>query len=134
MEVFQDVTLHVVLNLNNPEWDSPFESIQYSNYLALFFVCTISLVPPCLMLLYCCKINKLKDQAFNKKYGALLLDSNLDHGIRKYNIKLDDDEEVAVWYQPKWMKIIPIIYGMTFFIRRITFIITVLFLNEYLLT
>ena len=38
-----------------------------------------------------------------------------------------------MWYQTKWNKIIPIIYGMTFFIRRVNFIITVMFLNDYLL-
>ena len=78
--------------MHSVEWDSPFEAVQYSNYLALFFICLVSLVPPCLMLLYHCQLNKLKEQNFQKKYGALLQDNYLDHGIKKYDIKLDDDE------------------------------------------
>ena len=49
------------MNIYKADWETPFEAVTYSNYLALFFVILAGLVPIVLMLLYCCKIKKLKD-------------------------------------------------------------------------
>ena len=61
MEVYQDIALNGAMNIYKADWETPFEAVTYSNYLALFFVILAGLVPIVLMLLYCCKIKKLKD-------------------------------------------------------------------------
>ena len=64
MEVFLDVALLASLNLHTVEWDSPFPSINVSNYLSIAALAFVCILPLCFILLACCRPGIWKGDRF----------------------------------------------------------------------
>ena len=70
METFFELALAAVVNIRTADWETSYTGVKYSNALTLISLVLISVLPLCLILLYCIKFKVLGEEQFNKKYGA----------------------------------------------------------------
>ena len=110
MEVYFDVALLSALNLEMVDWDTLFPSEKISNAMSVFFLIIVSLVPLVFALLVCWDTKRWKEENFKEKYGAIL------EGTSE---KMQDEGRRLLFFVP-----------LIFFMKRVSFIISVLLLKE----
>lgn len=112
MEMFADMAITAFLNVYTADWDSASSVVRYSNMLAVIFLTILGLTPLLLICIYQSKWSQVHDEGFQATYGTFLEGTMLEN---KRDLK---------WV----LLLLPII----FLVRRIAFIISVLFMSGYL--
>ena len=112
LEMFADMALTAALNVHTANWSHPSTKVQYSNILAVIFLVILGTVPLVLLCFFKRKWHLIKDENFLATYGAFLDGTNQDNKR-----------------ELKWTLLnVP----MLFLIRRVAFILSVLYLAGYL--
>ena len=112
MEVFLDVGLVASLNLHTVDWNSPFPSIQASNYLSIVMIVLIVIWPLCAILKACCRPRIWRHRSFKDKFGTVL------EGVSRRKLKAG---ERALLFA-----------SIMFYARRVAFIVSVLVFRQTL--
>ena len=113
MEVYAEVALFTALNMKFIDWDSPFPSVVYSNWLSMIFGVLILGLPPIFAVFYSCKWRSWNQPGFTAVCGAQLEGTNLE--IKKSS---------------KWKVIV---YTQLFYLRRLVFAYSVLMIEDFVL-
>ena len=110
MEGYFDFFLFGLINLEHLDWSDNFWEVTLSNIVACIVIGLTALLPPVLMIYFIVKRHEWRNEAFQDKYGALLDGTDLVNNKSKCSLLL-----------------IPI----TFFIRRVSFCLTIVFWMEF---
>ena len=100
--------LFAVLNLYTADWDTPYDAVHLSNVLAVIIVSIVGATLLLLIFWLCRNRNKMNDKKFKERTGALVESTNTE--------------------KKKWSLIAVL---TMFFLRRITFVMSVIFLEEF---
>ena len=111
MEFFLGITLTAVLSIKTVDWDTPFPSVKYSNSLTVITLVLVGVIPLLLGVLYCINFPKLRQDDVKSNYDAGLDGTKL-HSTRPSKSVL--------------------VYPMQFFARRIVFVVSAIFLGDYI--
>ena len=97
-----------VLNIKTAEWDTPYDDVHFSNVLAVILLSIISATLLFLIVWLCRNRNKMNNTKFKERSGAL---------VESTNTKTN-----------KWSLIAVLVM---FFLRRIAFVMSAIFLEEF---
>lgn len=112
MEGYLDICLFSLINMKNLDW-TPIIAITISNYIAIFLTLVVCGFPIFACFWYLYKMNSWDDPDFQNRWGQMLED-------------IDTDKE------DKSLKGMAIIFPLSYFIRRLTFCIVIVFWIEFL--
>ena len=103
--MFQDLVLLATLNLKAADWNTPYDALYYSNVLAVIIVSVTGVTLLFFIIWLCVNKNKMNDKKFKQNCGALVESTNTE--THKWSI---------------------IAFFVIFFLRRISFVMSVIFL------
>ena len=78
MEVFFDVGLLTCLNVHMADWETLFFAEKVSNYMSVFFLVLVIVLPIIFIMYYCCNVKDWQTKEFKERCGAALEGTNLD--------------------------------------------------------
>ena len=108
METFFELALVAVLNVHTVDWSTPFRAVMYSNVLAVLFLVLLGVLSIFLFVFYCINFKILNEECFQNKYGSGLLSTNTAKKVYPRSI---------------------LAYPVFFIIRRILFVVSVIYLE-----
>ena len=110
MEFFFQLLLLSALNLHTVEWNSPFESVQKSNFISLFIIVVLFSGLVTFIIIYFCSPRDQRIRKFNKRCSTLLKGTRVKRHRQKNSVLF-----------------VPVL----FFMRRILFILIVILMRQY---
>ena len=118
MEIYMSFSLFAFVGLASLEWDSPFASVRFCNFLTLAIVIVILVVPAILIRHLIKNMKKLNDKSFKDKFGTLISEVELNPAMRKVRfVNLEENYKVVV--------IIPAMH----FARRMVLVLAITYLK-----
>lgn len=100
-----------MLDLYQADWTTLFTAPRFSQVISMLVILALFTALICLLVLLCCKKTKWQDEAFQKKYGAALQGQDIQDSRKSRNGM--------------------ICYTVIFFVRRITFVSSVLLMSSF---
>ena len=110
-EAYLELVICVAIGMLNLQWDPKNFSIQYGTIFTILFVILVIFMPLFTLIFYYYKIDSVEDEEFKNKYGTLYEGLELD---------MDKDKRKEA-----------LIYPFLFILRRIVFMITVIFMAHF---
>lgn len=109
IEVYMDVVLCALMNVESLDWSSSFEAVQASNYLAVILTVVFCSLPIFFIYFYAKNVKRWNDEVFQLKYGTLLKGTNQS---------IDEKQWIAI--------MVPTSY----FLRRLAMCLSLVFWRE----
>ena len=76
IEIYMDVVLCALMNIDSLNWSSSFEAVQMSNYLAVINTAIFCALPIFFIYFYAKNLQRWNVDEFREKYGTLLKGTN----------------------------------------------------------
>ena len=111
-ECYFEMVMLALLNFKIAVWDSPFPSVKASNAIACILLLTAITVPLFLLCFYLRRKDNWSDERFQETHGTLF------EGL-KIESKVVSKKMI-------------VLYIMSFFLRRVAFVMTVIFMQDYI--
>ena len=110
MEIYLDVGINAILNLQTFYWNTAFTALTFSNILAILFLVILGIAPIFLLIFYAINLVRWNDQEFQGKFNSFIQGTNTN--FKKH----------------QWLVLfIP----FAFFLRRLLLICTVIFWEKF---